>query len=55
MKKNIYLALYVVFALVVLVSGIMVWIGKLDNAGLSLIGMVFALVFSNLYNAEKRK
>lgn len=55
MKKNIYLALYVIFALIVFISGVMVWIGKLNNAGLSIISMVFALVFANLYNSEKRK
>ena len=55
MKKKIYLSLYILFAIVTFVSAVLVITKKLDNAGLSVISMLFGMIFANLYNSEKGK
>ena len=53
-KDKLFLALYVVFAILTFASAIHVVLMK-SNAGFSIVTMLFSMFFSNLYNQEKRK
>lgn len=49
LKLKIFLILSFVFAILTLISGYLVITHKLDNAGYSVIPMLFTLTFSLLY------
>ena len=56
LKAKIFLILTFVFAILTVVGGYMVIIHKLDNAGYSVIPMLFTITFSVLYrNSQKDK
>ncbi len=56
LKAKIFLILSLVFAILTLIGGYMVITHKLDNAGYSVIPMLFAITFSVLYrNSQKDK
>ncbi len=53
MKSKIYLALQILFVILTFVGFILLLIGKLNNAGMSIICMVFSLMFGNLFRDSK--
>ena len=54
LKVKIFLILSLVFAILTLISGYLVITHKLDNAGYSVIPMLFTLTFSILYRNSKK-
>ena len=55
LKANIFLILSLIFAILTFVGAYMVITHKLDNAGYSVIPMLFTLIFSNLCINSKRE
>ena len=53
LKVKIFLTLSLVFAILTLIGGYLVITHKLDNAGYSVIPMLFTLIFSTLYMNNK--
>lgn len=54
LKVKIFLILSLVFAILTLIGGYLVITHKLDNAGYSVIPMLFTLTFSILYRNSKK-
>lgn len=54
LKAKIFLILSLIFAILTLVGGYLVMTHKLDNAGYSVIPMLFTLTFSILYRNSKK-
>ena len=54
LKVKVFLILSFVFAILTLVGGYLVITHKLDNAGYSVIPMLFTLTFSILYRNSKK-
>ncbi len=54
LKVKVFLILSLIFAIVTLVCGYLVITHKLDNAGYSVIPMLFTLTFSILYRNSKK-
>ena len=52
--SKIFSILSLVFAILTLVGGYLVITHKLDNAGYSVIPMLFTLIFSTLYKNSKK-
>lgn len=55
LKTKIFLILSLIFAILTFVGGYLVITHKLDNAGYSVIPMLFTLIFSMLYRNSKRE
>lgn len=55
LKSKIFLILSLIFAILTFVGGYLVITHKLDNAGYSVIPMLFTLIFSMLYRNSKRE
>lgn len=55
LKAKIFLILSLIFAILTFVGGYLVITHKLDNAGYSVIPMLFTLIFSMLYRNSKRE
>ncbi len=53
MKSKIYLSLQIIFMVLTFVGGILLFIGKMDNAGMSVCCMTMSLAFGSLYNSSK--
>ncbi len=53
MKSKIYLSLQIIFLILTFVGGILLFIGKMNNAGMSVCCMAMSLAFGNLYNSSK--
>lgn len=53
MNSKIYLSLQIIFMILTFVGGILLFIGKIDNAGMSVCCMAMSLAFGNLYNLSK--
>ncbi len=53
MKSKIYSSLQIIFMILTFVGGILLFIGKMDNAGMSVCCMTMSLVFGSLYNSSK--
>ncbi len=53
-ELKVFLILSLIFAIVTLVCGYLVITHKLDNAGYSVIPMLFTLTFSILYRNSKK-
>ncbi len=53
-KLKVFLILSLIFAILTLVCGYLVITHKLDNAGYSVIPMLFTLTFSILYRNSKK-
>lgn len=53
MKSKIYLSLQILFMILTFVGGILLWIGKMDNAGMSVCCMTMSLAFGSFYNSSK--
>ncbi len=54
-KAKIYLFLQIIFMILTFVGGILLFIGKMDNAGMSVCCMTISLAFGSLYNSTKNK
>ncbi len=54
LKVKIFLILSLIFAILTLIGGYMVITHKLDNAGYSVIPMLFTVTFSVLYRNSKK-
>ena len=54
LKAKIFLTLSLVFAILTLVGGYLIITYKLDDAGYSVIPMLFTLIFSILYRNSKK-
>ena len=54
LKVKIFLILSLVFAILTLIGGYLVFTHKLGNAGYSVIPMFFTLTFSILYRNSKK-
>lgn len=57
MKKGltIFLILQVLFVIVTFAGLVLLLANQVDNAGLSIVGMVFSLMFGNLYRSSKEE
>ncbi len=53
MKSKIYLALQIIFMILTFVGGILLFVEKMDNAGMSVCCMTMSLAFGSLYNSSK--
>lgn len=53
LKSKIYLSLQIIFMTLTFVGGILLFIGKLDNAGMSVCCMAMSLAFGSLFNSSK--
>lgn len=53
MKSKIYLLLQIVFMILTFLGGILLFIDKMDNAGMAICCMTISLAFGNLYNSSK--
>lgn len=54
-KAKVYLILQIIFMILTFVGGILLFIDKIDNAGMSVCCMAISLVFGSLYNSAKNK
>jgi predicted tellurium resistance membrane protein TerC len=54
-KMKIFLILYIVFAILVFIGAFMVITERVNNAGYTVIPMLFAVVFGILYRNSKKK
>lgn len=54
MKKNIFLALCIVFCILTFIGAILCFSEKVDNAGYAIIPMLIELVFNSLYRNSKK-
>ncbi len=52
-KAKNYLFLQIIFMILTFVGGILLFIGKMDNAGMSICCMSMSLAFGSLYNSSK--
>jgi hypothetical protein len=48
-KAKIYLALQIIFTILTFVGFVLLFIGKIDNAGMSICCMVISLIFGVYY------
>lgn len=53
LKSKIYLSLQIIFMILTFVGGILLFIGKMDNAGISVCCMAMSLAFGSLFNSSK--
>ena len=53
-KKTIFLVLYIIFFVLTIIGVFLVLSRKVDNAGYSIIPMIFGLIFASLYQKAKR-
>lgn len=53
-KMRVFLALYIIFAILTFIGGFMVITERLDDAGYAVIPMLFGLIFSVLYRNSKK-
>lgn len=54
-KAKIYLLFQIIFLILTFVGGILLFIGKMDNAGMSVCCMAMSVAFGSLYNGAKNK
>ena len=52
-KSKFYLSFQIVFLILTFVGGILLFIGKMDNAGMSVCCAAMSVAFGNLYNSSK--
>ena len=53
-KKTIFLVLYIIFLVLTMIGVYLVLSRKVDNAGYSVIPMLFGLIFASLYHKAKK-
>lgn len=54
-KAIIYLSFQIIFMILTFVGGILLFLGKMDNAGMSVCCMALSLAFGSLYNSTRTK
>lgn len=54
-KSKIYLSLQIIFTILTFVGAILLFIGKLENPGMSICCMTGSLAFVNLYVSSKNR
>lgn len=54
-KAKVYLILQIIFCILTFVGGILIFTGKIDNAGMSICCMTISLAFGKLYTSAKNK
>lgn len=54
-KAKFYLFLQIIFMILTFVGGILLFIGKMNNAGMSVCCMTMSLAFGSLYNSVKNR
>jgi len=54
-KRNIFLALSIVFLILTIIGAILVFTKKVDNAGYAVIPMLWSLIFSGFVRASQQK
>jgi len=54
-KAKLYLTFQIIFMILTFVGLVLLLIGKLDNAGMSICCMAMSLAFGRLYNSTKNK
>lgn len=52
-KSKLYLLLQIIFMILTFVGGILLFMQKIDNAGMSVCCMTMSLAFGSLYNSSK--
>ncbi len=52
-KSKIYLALQIIFMVLTFVGGILLFIDKIDNPGMSICCMGLSLIFKSFYDHSK--
>ena len=53
-KKKTYLSITILFTILTFIGAILLFVGKVNNAGYSVIPMLFTLIFSSLYRNSKK-
>ena len=53
MKSKIYLSFQIIFMILTFVGGILLFIGKMNNAGMSVCCGAMSVAFGSLYNSSK--
>jgi len=54
-KAKIFFALQIMFLVLTFVGGILLFIGRMDNAGMSVCCMAMSVAFGALYNSAKNE
>lgn len=54
-KAKIFLAFQIIFLVLTLVGGILLFTGKMDNAGMSVCCAAMSTAFGALYSSTKKK
>ncbi len=54
LKKNVFLVIYIIFVILTFIGAFMVITHKVNNAGYTVIPMLFGLIFSMLYRNSKK-
>lgn len=52
-KSKLYLLLQIIFMILTFIGGILLFMQKIDNAGMSVCCMTMSLAFGSLYNSSK--
>lgn len=52
-KSKIFLSFQIIFTILTFVGGILLFIGKMDNAGMSVCCGALSAAFGSLYNSSK--
>ena len=55
LKSKIYLSLQILFMILTFAGGILLFVGKLDNVGMSVCCMTMSLAFGSLYQSSRKK
>ena len=53
-KKTIFMILYIIFLVLTMIGVYLVLARKVDNAGYSVIPMLFGLIFASLYHKTRK-
>ena len=54
-KRNIFLALSIIFLILTIIGAILVFTKRVDNAGYAVIPMLWTLIFSGFVRASQKK
>ena len=53
--KKVFFVLQIIFLILTFVGLVLLLLQKIDNAGLSVVSMVFSVAFGSMYNNSKKK
>lgn len=54
-KRNIFLALQIIFVIITFINAILVIMKKLDNAGYAIVPMVWSIIFGGFMSNSQKK